>query len=336
MVYKLILLLLGIGLHFQGILAWQEAAFEKNRAHILLDQGIEVSEVEAVCMQEQEEENPIGFCFWGEGGQRQIRCSLTGATTEVTVIFLAGDGQLLEAGALQFQTGCVVDEETAVTLFGTASCGGQPIQMGMRTYPVLGTITAARPTMILKGTAENGAAMNRCVLSVPLEQSVSAGEQFLIRHQIQGTVLDYRSLWAITENLLLVFPGILVLAALGYLAGDWRNLSVSGILSGGQWKPLGKTGLALVLAVVSLWGLGRLIYIPGNMIPSRWSDFSFWSSWWDDQKEALLRILQTPPGNGQLQMQINMVKSMGNSTAAALLALWKGRREVHANPADRG
>lgn len=148
--------------------------------------------------------------------------------------------------------------------------------------------------------------------------------------------MDFYPFLALTENLVLLFPGILLLTVCALLGKGWRQLSLQGILSGSQRLALGKTVLALGLAVGTFWMLTKRLIIPPDMIPSRWSDFSFWGSWRESQKENCLRILFTPLGSKQLQMLLNMVKSMGTSTVSAILALWAVRRRRNANIVDRG
>lgn len=319
-----------------GIFFCNLAGENAELVHITLEQSVDAPAAEAIFTQEEKEEIPTGFCFWGETGNQVVSCRETGASAQVTRILMAGNPELLGAGCLKWQEGCLIDEGTAQTLFGTVLCGGQFLQYDGKAYRVLGTVPALRPTMVSMAKAEDGNSLSRCVISAPAEKGEMLGGQFMLRAGLQGTIIDFFPLWALTKNLLLLFPVILLLPVWGYLGRDWKKLSLPGILSGGQRRLLGKTALALVLAVCTLWLLGRRIVFPPDMIPSRWSDFSFWGNWWKRQKENLLEILFTSPENRQLQMLLNMVKSMGNSTAAAMLALWAVRRRDNADIADRG
>lgn len=313
-------------------LAREDAGF----THILLEQSVDAAAGEAVLSQDAAEEETLGFCFWGEAEQQRVSCRETGASVQVTQVFLAGNPELLGAGILAWQRGCLIDEATAQALFGTVLCGGQSLWHDGTAYRVLGTVSSLRPTMLTMAEPGDGACLSRCVLSAPAETGKVQGEQFLLRYGLWGKVLDFYPLWALTENLLLLFPGILLLAVWGRLGRGWRRLTFPGIASGSQLQLLGRAVLALGLTIGTLWGLGRRLIIPPDMIPSRWSDFSFWGTWWEAQRENLLLLLFTPLGNRQLQMLLNMVKSMGTSTAAAVLALWAVRRQSNADIADRG
>lgn len=301
--------------------------------HIVLERGVDTAAAEAIFSQE-EADDPVGFCFWGEREGQTVSCLETRARAQVTLVSLSGNPELMGAGCLAWQKGCLIDEGTAQTLFGTTRCGGQILLRDGAAYRVLGTVHALRPTMMTM--AESGDSMNRCVLALPAENGKTLGEQFLLRWGLAGTVMDFYPMLALTGNLLLLFPAILLLRVCCRLGKNWRKLSLHGIVSGNQLPLLGRAVLALGLAVGTFWLLAKRLVIPPDMIPSRWSDFSFWGKWLEGQKVNFFRILFTPLGSGQLQMLLNMVKSMGASTAAAILALWSVRRQDNADIADRG
>lgn len=299
--------------------------------HIVLERGVDTAAAEAIFSQE-EADDPVGFCFWGEREGQTVSCLETRARAQVTLVSLSGNPELMGAGCLAWQKGCLIDEGTAQTLFGTTLCGGQSLLRDGVACRVLGTVHALRPTMMTM--AESGDSMNRCVLALPAENGKTLGEQFLLRWGLAGTVMDFYPMLALTGNLLLLFPAILLLRVCCRLGKDWRKLSLGGIVD--QLPLLGRAVLALGLAAGTFWLLAKRLVIPPDMIPSRWSDFSFWGKWLEGQKVNFFRILFTPLGSGQLQMLLNMVKSMGASTASAILALWPVRRSGNADIADRG
>ncbi len=326
-------LLAGLVLYVWAIISWSLAGESGNLVHIVLERGVDTAEAEAIFSQE-EADDPVGFCFWGEREGQTVSCLETRASAQVTLVSLSGNPELMGAGCLAWQKGCLIDEGTARTLFGTTHCGGQILLRDGAACRVLGTVHALRSTMITM--AENGDSMTRCVLALPAENGKTLGERFLLRWGLAGTVMDFYPILVLTGTLLLLFPAILLLTVCCRLGKDWRKLSLHGIVSEGQLPLLGRTVLALGLAVGTLWLLTKRLVIPPDMIPSRWSDFSFWGKWLEGQKVNFFRILFTPLGSGQLQMLLNMVKSMGASTASAILALWPVRRSGNADIADRG
>lgn len=326
--------LLAAALYLWGLWCCCLAREAQSRVFLQLDQPVSLGAAKECYDREMEEETPVGLCFWGQTGEITISCETTGGRARVTRVVLCGNGELMEAGELVWREGCLIDRETALELFGTIHCGGQILEWDGASYPVLGTVSALRPTVITMAREED--TFSGCVLAASGEKGTVTGEQFFLRHQLSGRVLDYYFLWALTRNLLLLFPGIAALSAWGWMEKDRRQLSVSGIRAGEQWGMLIKTGLSWILMGISLVLLWKLAVIPPDMIPSRWSDFSFWGDWWENQMEELVTILFAPLENRQLQMLLNMVKSMISATAAAALALCTLRRENHADIAHRG
>ncbi len=294
-------LLLGILLYALAAHFCHLVQSDMRYTHIVLDSSITAVDAAAIERQEAEEENPLGFCFWGEAPLQTVHCRETGGLAQVTPMLLFGDTALMGAEALTWQDGCLVDEETAQRLFGTKNCGGQRLWYNGVSYPVLGTVSSMRPIMIKKAEAEDQ--LERLIMPLLAEDGKSQGQQYLLRWGLQGTVIDFFSLWSFSNALLLLFPGTLL----------WKLC---------RWIGKKNRLVSLLAAAVGLWLLGRWLVIPTDMIPTRWSDFSFWGRWWTAEKENLIRILFMAPGEGQLQMLLNVVKSIKASTFAALAVLW--------------
>lgn len=329
-----LLLALGMVFYARAVTLCQRAEPQMGLTYVYLRQSVGSAAVARMGEQEAQEEAPVRFCFWGQGGETTLSCGTTFASCSVNQILLAGNPALLGAGSLTMQRGVLLDEDTAQTLFRSPSCGGQTVQRNGADCPVLGTVDAFQPCLVRLAEKEDGKALSWCVLELPAEKSRLLGEAFLLRHGLSGTVLDYYPFWALTKNGLLLFPLVLLLGLCHMVRGKKRFLSFSGIRSGAQLAILGRTLLSLCLLLAGLWLLGKRLVIPRDMIPSRWSDFSFWGSWWESQKQNLFAIVSSSPSTEQLQMVGNMIKSIGNATAAFLLAAMAVRRRNHADTAD--
>lgn len=312
--------LLAAGLYVLAIFFCRSAEPEAKKSRFLLNQSIDAATAEDIFTREQALPEPVGFCFWGEAGVKTVSCPETGGTSRVTTVCLSGNPELLDAGVLAWQDGCLLDTDTAQTLFGTADCGGQTLLMDGKIYRVLGTFSGLQSTIVTKAEDEHGAILSRCILSPPAPQSGQTGENFLLRHNLQGTAIDVYSLWILLRNWLVLCPLLPVLADLHRRRKNFREKA--------NWLPLAVESLA----VLFLW---RQIEIPASFLPDQWSDFSFWGRLWDFQKGNWYRLLLTSLGQRHLQMMGNMVKSMITSTAAFLLAAGIRRRHRHADTADR-
>lgn len=311
--------LLAAGLYVLAIFFCQMAEPEAKKRRFLLNQSIDAATAEDIFTREQALPDPVGFCFWGEAGLKTVSCPETGGTSRVTMVCLSGNPELLDAGVLAWQDGCLLDTDTAQTLFGTADCGGQTLLLDGKIYRVLGTFSALQPTMVMKAEDEN-ATLNRCILSTPAPQSGQTGENFLLRYNLQGTAIDTYSLWILLHNWLVLCPLVPVLSDLYRRRKNFRDKA--------NWLPLAAEILAVLLLL-------RQIEIPASFLPDQWSDFSFWGRLRNSQKENWYRLLLNSLGQRHLQMMGNMVKSMITSTAASLLAAGIRRRHRHADTADR-
>lgn len=310
------LLLIAAALYIGAAFFCHWAKEAADLTYLVLSRSIDSMEAEEIFAQEKTLANPIGFCFWGEAGTQMLFCKETGGITQVTQVLLSGNPGIVDSGVLAWQEGCFVDENTAQKLFGTADCGGQTLWQGDVQYRVLGTISAFQPTMLTVAAQKDGAVLNRCVLSVPAESGDALGQQFLMRWGLQGNLIGFYPIWTFVHNLLLFFPCVFLLSALIYGRKEWKKTSFS------DFRSLAKPVLLPILATGLLCFLGSRMIVLQDMIPSRWSDFSFWGAWLEAQKENFHHVLLTPMGGRLLQMMLDMVKSMVCTTAAFLISLW--------------
>lgn len=325
---------LGMVFYALALIYCRQAQDGMGLTYLLLNRNVDSASVERIAEQEAEEDAPLRFCFFGEGEKTTVSCALTALSCPVTQTCLAGNPELLGGGILLWQRGCLLDENTAATLFRTRDYGGQLLSCGGEELPVLGIASPSQPTVVRLARPEDGEILSRCVLSLPPGESRIQGERFLLRHGLDGITLDYFPFWALTRNGLLLFPGLLLFRLCGTLRGPRQKFSLSGILHGRQRTAFARMLLSLCLGIAGVWLLGKLTVIPGDMIPSRWSDFSFWDSWWESQKRNCSAILSAAPSDGQLQMTENMIKSMGSALASLILGHLALRRRYHADIAD--
>lgn len=318
------MLLTAAVLYLWAVFFCQSAKEDADLTYLVLSRNISAAEAEEIFEQEKILADSVGFCFWGEAATQTVSCKETGGIAQVTQVLLSGNPGLMGAGVLAWQDGCFVDEDTAQKLFGTTDCGGQTLWQNDVQYRVFGTISAFRPTMLTVAAQKDGAVLNRCVLSVTAESGAQAASQFLMRWGLPGIRIDFYPLWVFLHNFLLLLPGILLLIRFLSGAKEIRKILFA---DGFQVSSIGKPAILLISTGCLLCFLGSRIIILPDMIPSRWSDFSFWGSWLEAQQENFRQVLLTPMGNAHLQMMLNMVKSMVCSTAAFVLMLWGVRSD---------
>lgn len=296
-----------------------------NRTYLLLEEPIGSVQAENIFMQEATLSDSMGFCFWGEADTAYISCNATGGIAEVKQFLISGNPELLGVGVLAWQEGCFLDQKTAQSLFGTDDCNEQTILLGSRQYSVLGTLPAVQPIILRTAKNADGAVLNRCVLAAPAENGKETAPQFMIRWGLRGSTIDFYAMWGVTFHMLLLLPAFFLLYFAAYGIRKFRSSAFPGRM---------KYLLFLIGLIGMLFGIWKQIIILPDMIPNRWSDFSFWGRWWDDQWKNFQMVLRTPMSEGHLQMMLNMVKSILSSTAAILLSMWTFRRQTDEDTAD--
>lgn len=317
---KILLILAAVMLYGFGIFFCHLARDDANLTYLLLTQPIDAARAEDIFTQEAVLTDSVGFCFWGEQKTQWVSCKDTGGIAEVTQVLLSGNPGLLDASILTWQEGCFLDEATAQKLFGTADCSEQTAWQDDRPYRVFGTVSATQPTMLAVAEASHGAVLNRCVLNVPAETGQQTAQQFLLRWGLTGELIDFYPLWVAVYDFLLIPPLFLILRT--FFSGRKRIQSRA------------RRIILLVTTICLLIFLGSKIILLPDMLPSRWSDFSFWGTWWKGQQKNFQLVLVTSMGERYLQMLLDMVKSILSTTAATLLTLWTFRRRIYANTAD--
>lgn len=296
-----------------------------DKVYLLLEEPIDPARAEEIFSQEAALDQSMGFCFWGEADTVSLSCTATGGVAVVKQFLLSGNPELLDARVLAWQEGCLLDQKTAQSLFGTDNCNAQMIHLEGREYSVLGSFPAAQPTVLRTAEMADGAVLNRCVLAATAENGEEAASQFMIRWGLQGNTIDFYALWAATFNILLLLPLVLVLRVVLYDIRKIRSNSFPGRM---------KYLLLLIGLMLMLFFLSKQIIILPDMIPVRWSDFSFWGRWWDEQWKNFQTVLRTPMSEAHLQMIFDMVKSIVSTTAALLLSMWIFRRHADEDIAD--
>ena len=320
---KILLLLLAMVLYLTGLLGILETRTQAETIYIQLKQTIPFGVAEKIMMEEAKQEAPLCVCFWKQGNPVSVSCRETGKQNTSREVILCGNAGLLSAGPLNFQNGCMIDPNTSRLLFGTEICGGQRIHISDNDYPVLGTVKTLESTIFR--TAEVGDSLDRIILLGSPEKA----QQFLIRWELHGEQLGFYPIWALAADCGILLPLVLLIAFCVYLGSKKGKISCS----------LQKTGIIVIL-FAGLLLLGKYLVIPEEMIPAKWSDFSFWSRLWADQRKNFLSIAFTSLGNRQLQMMFGMVKSIICYLLSSMLVIIAlmiksiDRRQVHADSAD--
>lgn len=268
--------------------------------------AVTAEEAGQICEAEAKQEQPAAVCFFGEQPDLSLSCRETGGEAVVDQIPVVGNAELLVPGsnALAFQkNGCYLDTETARALFGTDEVAGQIVRSGDQSWQVLGTFDSLQKEMLC--VAGDGA-LNRILLSTVEQKQSRAGlEQLLLRAGLTGDVVDFAVLSALIQDLQLMVPLLLFIRFAGRLLEGWKVRRRLPVTAG--------------ISLVGLFILSKNARIPADLIPTQWSDFSFWSVTWIRQKQNFLLILQSAAGEASLDMLWYAMCSAGENALAICL-----------------
>lgn len=280
-------------------------------AAFLNDRAVTAKEAEQICEAEAEQEYPAAICFFKEQPDTSLFCRETGEASVVNQIRIIGNAELLMYGsnALSFRkNGCYLDTATVRVLFGTDKVAGQTVRSGDQSWQVLGVFDSLQKEMLC--VAEEKMLLDRILLlSSDYGRGKDELEQLLLRNGLGGDVVDFTVVTALVQDLLLIVPLLLLACAAKWLIKD-----------------LPGTGLRLAATVVfdlaGLWYLIGNLHIPPDLIPTRWSDFSFWSTTWMQQRQNFLLILKSAAGEASLDLLWHAMCAVLENLLAVCLLLW--------------
>ncbi|WP_368233678.1 ABC transporter permease [Anaerotruncus rubiinfantis] len=216
---------------------------------------------------EQRAENPAVLAAWSQLNGQRVQSPLTGRESKAAVLFFRGDSRqalpVAQALSNADQTGCLIDRETARQLFGSENAVGNEIAYAQKNYMVRGVFGAPVGTMILR-------APDSTVLTSLTIADGAQRQAFLTRHGLSPDLWISHKVYAYAAKFLCLTP--VVLLAAWTLQGLLRTVRRQRDYPA-RWALL----FFLSAAAVTLLMLGIFQVLPVEWIPSRWSDFSFWS-----------------------------------------------------------
>lgn len=257
------------------------------------------------------------ICFVADGGMetvenpelsRQITAQVTGVLGMAALYDRAGAA--LEE---RDETGCIIDRSLASALFGSQNCIGNQVLLREKIYQIRGIASWDQP-VILVHFSEKEQLYTQVVIGQKLGQSAqNAASAFLMGNGLSGTLVDDSWLTMVSS----LFPA-LFLFFFAIWAGRWME-----IFSGTEKLTRFQNAFLKIL----IWGcclflISRLIFIPSDWLPDKWSDFSFWPEKIEKETQLLKWYLMLPKTMVQTERLINAVECMGKCTAAALMLLF--------------
>ncbi len=333
---------LGVFLFYLSAVSWGQLLSTKDKAMFFLEQPLSVQDAEETVRKSEEEkqtdsegdgtETMPEFCIWGQKDAVTLTNKNLFREAQANAILLCGNPEVLfedcRLPARKDSQGCLIDEAVAWELFGSTQVVGKEISYDGKSYVVRNVIAgenmifAFQVSKAAKSTqeqTEESNSLNRITMQKPEDQSiVDLSAAWGNRYGMEVTVLDVELLRGIGGFCVLPLPITLCICFLCYLFHEWRQ----------QKKLALKIVLAaFILAIIfCLFVLFQsYVRIPDDYIPTRWSDFSFWTLLWEQKREALRMLVQMP----KTDLDAGWIQAFARTLAYGVLAemaffLWLG------------
>lgn len=277
-----------------------------------------------------EQEAPAVFpdiTAWSVGTEVEVGNRELGRKEKADCIAVYGSKEVaaygrLESGAYGYRTdkdGCVISRGLAMELFGSVSIAGKRVWCGDKAYVVRG-VTDESDYVILIPAAGDDVMRHMVFSSGNGSPAKIEAERFLYKYGIdRGRTLVDGSLFFSVSGLCVILP---LWAATARIGLHLRRKK-------GRRERLCLMGAAALLFLAGIYLVWRLkLEVPADFIPSRWSDFDFWTR----KSKELYSDMEYMGGAGRTQwlsrIKTGLMVSVGCSVSAMAGGfLWKGGGE---------
>ncbi|WP_099468806.1 ABC transporter permease [Konateibacter massiliensis] len=257
--------------------------------------GVEQSDLEEAVVEAQSIDNahtPIQVTAWNRGPRITLENKKLGTSAETRIIEIYGSMAEICPVKLLYgnfcyqddKDGCVIDDKTAYDLFRNKNVVGNTISYEDKQYVIRGIVKSKERMVLLSDYQEDAKYLNLELIFGNMEQGEELAKSFISNYALTFdyiTIIEGSFYAKLLHNTIL-FPSIVIWLYLLLYCGRkaYRKRSI----------PL-QFGLYIVLFVLILvlyLGSGQFdFYYPDRFIPTRWSDFEFWSRTAKEWREKL-------------------------------------------------
>lgn len=186
-----------IFLAFRGCRDWERGAGMQENPQALL--GVPVGGEEAALLREGEAraDEPEDFALWQDEGVAAVGGGDAVSSARARLILIDGDGELILPQGMRLCAfdgdGCVIDEETAMALYGSRDIEGLALSCGGRERVVRGVFPWHRPLVVAQAGDEppEGGYSRVTLRGGENGGGALAAEAFLVRNGLSGEPLRF-------------------------------------------------------------------------------------------------------------------------------------------------
>ena len=305
-VVVMVLIACGLTFYAMGIWQKQELAMYQNRITLFQKDRQFYNYEDVVQMRQRNEEikEPFSYVIWGTEGTHLLENQDLGRTSRVEVYAVDGNSQLLLPSTAMLDgtitDGCLLGEKAAQELFGVTDATGLSVTMDGHTYQVLGMLTRETQGAVFSAKDLHATRLDHMTIETSENSTLSMLEQTVEwKIGFAGTAFDYRFINSVVGLLSIGLCILLWLWLLRLMFREWKNYRKQHAAQEEYYKggyriePDYVKGTAVRICFIAGVVLLMVIFlrfhakIPEDMIPTKWSDFAFWSRWGTDKAERM-------------------------------------------------
>lgn len=300
---------LGISLFYGG-----KASLYEQICFLSLKSAPVLSETASQLQGEMEKaEKGAAVCFFREENEQWLTNEDLNRRVKGSVTLACGNTQLLfpESSVLmrEDEEGCLLGEELAYELFGNKEAAGGKLLLDGRELEVRGILQEEPKAIVVQASMDAEASDEAfAFLAVRLKDGQTAEEvqsDFANHYGIQGRIIA-SSFYEIAAKIggSLLYIGVFLSLFPGIAKGIWKYRSRPAVV------------LTLFLLILASGALIKEIspyFFPiskGNL-PSQWSDFSWYSAWYEQKAESFEGLMRIEKGNVLFYLWKISGKAMG-------------------------
>lgn len=210
--------------------------------------------------------------------------------------------------------GCVIDETVAHAIFGSDQVLGQSLQWGASTYHITGIVADGGGVGYFPTTDGDDTAMSHLLLDLTQTGTGVFGAELVLQQlNISAASCFDLGLWVWLLQAAERLPVFML----------WVDLSIAAV---SLHRRMGRLSLltcassaGCLTAAALLWKLGKFPSLPARLLPSRWSDFTFWTTQVQRMADSVKALFQNGGAQWELTFWADLFLGFAAATAATIL-----------------
>lgn len=247
---------------------------------------------------------PQEVTAWLRIGEARIENKFLKRSKKVPVVLTAGNmyrtvPMVLVSGNFVYpadKKGCVIDTKTAYDLFGTELAVNNIVTYEKKDYIIRGIVKTGLPVFLIQGQSNRIEYNNLELTYKEEERGETLTEEFLFINGVTDyVIIDGYFFGQLAESILKLPVWML------YIFASYRILKI--YFRKKRKLSLKAFVLYASLIVMLLFGYGMVlyhftgnpVYIPEKLIPTKWSDFDYWTGQYQNIKSQIQQIRYLNP-----------------------------------------